>query len=99
MATILVCNDELSVSLPIQLLDIRFKIQQPNCWKDLADVLKAKIVKQSGVLRIQIGVECRYSGKIEKTVINETYLKEFANFFEYNGHNYDELIFITFIGM
>ena len=100
MAAILVCNDTMSVNIPMQMLDVRIQVQYLTVWKDLAQVLREKIIKTSGILRMQIGNEARYSGKVDVSTFNEEFLKEFSNFFDIGGrHSNRDIIFVTFIGL
>lgn len=84
----------------MQVVDLRIILQSPGSWSDLATILNQKITAKTGILRMQIGDDVTYySSPVSKTDLKEEFLREFATgFFKFGTlHNYQDMIFISFI--
>lgn len=86
------------LSVSKQVVDLRIHIKGPQHWKDVSSILLEKIVGNTGILRIQVNQEVKFSRKIRKAELTEDFMKSFVVFFRFGELcTYDDMIFITFI--
>ena len=89
-----------TVLKPLQVVDLRLILQHPGKWTDLATILKERITAESGILRMQIQDDVKFSNvPVYKKDLTGNFLKEFAtSFFHFDSlHSYQDLMFVTFI--
>lgn len=93
-------EDCLVFNKPLEINEIRIRLQSPNSWKNVADYLLSKVTKNEGLLRMQVGVDIKYSKKMTKNQLSEEFLKDFVDFFHFGDlHRLDEIITIAFISI
>ena len=95
----LIVRENLSVvNFPLEIIDLRIRLQAPNSWKIVAETLLSKITGNYGILRIQVGPDFKYSQKMNQTQLTEDFLIDFVKFFRLGDvHSLREIITVTFI--